>query len=97
MVTVNTVAFDVLTKDAFSAAITQFKSCGNSHVVHFLAAHPTVVAREVPAYGDLLRRPPGASCHVDRRVLAGLLGRSLSWAEPLLRGRRQRRGCDSDR
>lgn len=53
-VTVNTVAFDVLTKDTFSAAITQFKDCGNSHVVHFLAAHPTVVAREVPAYWDLL-------------------------------------------
>jgi N-acetylglucosaminyldiphosphoundecaprenol N-acetyl-beta-D-mannosaminyltransferase len=55
LVTVNTVAFDVLTRDAFSAAITQFKDCGNSHVVHFLAAHPTVVAREVPAYRDLLR------------------------------------------
>lgn len=55
LVTVNTVAFDVLTRDAFSAAIAQFKDCGNSHVVHFLAAHPTVVAREVPAYGDLLR------------------------------------------
>jgi N-acetylglucosaminyldiphosphoundecaprenol N-acetyl-beta-D-mannosaminyltransferase len=55
LVTVNTVAFDVLTRDAFSAAITQFRDCGNSHVVHFLAAHPTVVAREVPAYGDLLR------------------------------------------
>lgn len=54
LVTVNTVAFDVLTKDAFSAAIAQFKECGNSHVVHFLAAHPTVVARQVPAYRDLL-------------------------------------------
>jgi N-acetylglucosaminyldiphosphoundecaprenol N-acetyl-beta-D-mannosaminyltransferase len=55
LVTVNTVAFDVLTTDAFSAAITQFTDCGSAHVVHFLAAHPTVVAREVPAYGDLLR------------------------------------------
>jgi N-acetylglucosaminyldiphosphoundecaprenol N-acetyl-beta-D-mannosaminyltransferase len=54
LVTVNSVAFDVLNEDAFSAAITQFKDCGNSHVVHFLAAHPTVVARQVPAYGDLL-------------------------------------------
>ena len=55
LVTVNTVPFDVLTEDAFSAAITQFKDCGSSHVVHFLAAHPTVVARQVPAYRDLLR------------------------------------------
>jgi N-acetylglucosaminyldiphosphoundecaprenol N-acetyl-beta-D-mannosaminyltransferase len=54
LVTVNTVAFDVLTRDAFSSAIEHFKECGNSHVVHFLAAHPTVVAREMPAYRDLL-------------------------------------------
>jgi N-acetylglucosaminyldiphosphoundecaprenol N-acetyl-beta-D-mannosaminyltransferase len=54
LVPVNTVAFDVLTKDAFSSAIRQFAECGNSHVVHFLAAHPTVVARQVPAYHDLL-------------------------------------------
>jgi N-acetylglucosaminyldiphosphoundecaprenol N-acetyl-beta-D-mannosaminyltransferase len=54
LVTVNTVPFDVLTEDSFSAAIAQFKDCGSSHVVHFLAAHPTVVAREVPAYRDLL-------------------------------------------
>lgn len=54
LVTVNTVPFDVLTEDTFSSAITQFKECGNSHVVHFLAAHPTVVARQVPAYRDLL-------------------------------------------
>ncbi len=56
LVTVNTVPFDVLTEDAFSAAIMQFKDCGSSHVVHFLAAHPTVVARQVPAYRDLLGR-----------------------------------------
>jgi N-acetylglucosaminyldiphosphoundecaprenol N-acetyl-beta-D-mannosaminyltransferase len=55
LVTVNSVAFDVLTKDAFSAAINQFRDCGNSHVVHFLAAHPTAVARQVPTYRDLLQ------------------------------------------
>jgi N-acetylglucosaminyldiphosphoundecaprenol N-acetyl-beta-D-mannosaminyltransferase len=54
LLTVNTVAFDVLSIDAFSEAIIRFKSCGNSHVVHFLAAHPTVVARQVPTYGELL-------------------------------------------
>jgi N-acetylglucosaminyldiphosphoundecaprenol N-acetyl-beta-D-mannosaminyltransferase len=55
LVTVNTVAFDVLTKDKFSAAILQFKGCGRSHVVHFLAVHPTVVACQVPVYRDLLQ------------------------------------------
>jgi N-acetylglucosaminyldiphosphoundecaprenol N-acetyl-beta-D-mannosaminyltransferase len=54
LATVNSVDFDVLTEDTFSAAISRFTDCGNSHVVHFLAVHPTVVAREVPAYGDLL-------------------------------------------
>jgi N-acetylglucosaminyldiphosphoundecaprenol N-acetyl-beta-D-mannosaminyltransferase len=54
LITVNSVAFDVLDLDAFSATILRFKDCGNSHVTHFLAAHPTVVAREVPRYRDLL-------------------------------------------
>lgn len=54
LLTVNTVGFDVLDEDAFSAALIGFTGCGGSHVVHFLAAHPTVVAREVPAYRDLL-------------------------------------------
>jgi N-acetylglucosaminyldiphosphoundecaprenol N-acetyl-beta-D-mannosaminyltransferase len=54
LVTVNSVAFDVLTEEDFSSAIARFRQCGGSHVVHFLAAHPTVVAREVPAYRDLL-------------------------------------------
>jgi len=54
LATVNSVAFDVLAEDSFSVAISRFTDCGNSHVVHFLAAHPTVVARQVPAYGDLL-------------------------------------------
>ena len=55
LTSVNSVAFDVLDHDSFVTAIRRFKQCGNSHVVHFLAAHPTVVAREVPAYHELLR------------------------------------------
>jgi N-acetylglucosaminyldiphosphoundecaprenol N-acetyl-beta-D-mannosaminyltransferase len=55
LVTINSVAFDVLTERALSEAIARFRDCGNSHAAHFLAAHPTVVARQLPAYGDLLR------------------------------------------
>jgi N-acetylglucosaminyldiphosphoundecaprenol N-acetyl-beta-D-mannosaminyltransferase len=54
LVAINTVAFDVLTEDAFSATIEQFVDCGGSHVVHFLAVHPTVVACQVPEYHRLL-------------------------------------------
>jgi N-acetylglucosaminyldiphosphoundecaprenol N-acetyl-beta-D-mannosaminyltransferase len=54
LITVNTVDFDVLDEDAFSTAILRFKDCSGSHVVHFLAAHPTVVARETPGYRVLL-------------------------------------------
>lgn len=53
-VEVNTVDFDVLDEDTFSAAIARFVACGNSHVVNFLAAHPTVVARQVPRYREIL-------------------------------------------
>jgi len=54
LVSVNGVSFDVLTVDTTSAVIHRFVDCGNSHVVHFLAVHPTVVARQVPAYRRLL-------------------------------------------
>lgn len=54
LVSVNGVSFDVLTVDAVSTTIGQFVDCGSSHVIHFLAVHPTVVARQVPAYRRLL-------------------------------------------
>lgn len=54
LVTVNTVPFDVLSVDTFTSRLDQFCDCGSSHVVHFLAVHPTVVARQVPAYRELL-------------------------------------------
>lgn len=54
LVSVNGVSFDVLTEDVFSIAIERFVDCGDTHVVHFLAVHPTVVARQVPEYRRLL-------------------------------------------
>jgi N-acetylglucosaminyldiphosphoundecaprenol N-acetyl-beta-D-mannosaminyltransferase len=53
---VNSVAFDVLDRDLFVDIAHRFFDCGNSHVVHFLAVHPTVAARHVPSYGEVLRR-----------------------------------------
>jgi N-acetylglucosaminyldiphosphoundecaprenol N-acetyl-beta-D-mannosaminyltransferase len=52
--TVNSVAFDVLDPDRFSRACEGFVTCGAAHVVHFLAVHPTVAARQVPAFRTLL-------------------------------------------
>jgi N-acetylglucosaminyldiphosphoundecaprenol N-acetyl-beta-D-mannosaminyltransferase len=53
-VEINGSALGVLNIDSFCQAIARFRACSNSHVAHFLAVHPTVVARQVEAYGDLL-------------------------------------------
>jgi N-acetylglucosaminyldiphosphoundecaprenol N-acetyl-beta-D-mannosaminyltransferase len=54
-VVVNGVGFDPLTTtDEFDAQVHKFVACGASHVVHFLSAHPTVIARDVSAYRELL-------------------------------------------
>lgn len=53
-VPVNGLPFAVLNDGSLSEAIELFRSCGTSHVVHFLAAHPTVVARENATYRKLL-------------------------------------------
>jgi N-acetylglucosaminyldiphosphoundecaprenol N-acetyl-beta-D-mannosaminyltransferase len=54
LVDVNTVRFDVLDGPRLVQAFDRFVACGGSHVVHFLAAHPTVAARENAEYRDLL-------------------------------------------
>jgi N-acetylglucosaminyldiphosphoundecaprenol N-acetyl-beta-D-mannosaminyltransferase len=50
------VSFDVLDRASFVASARRFFDCGGSHVVHFLAVHPTVAARHVPSYGEVLGR-----------------------------------------
>ncbi len=51
---VNGVRIDVLTWPAFFERLDAFLACGRGHVLHYLAADPTVVARGEPAYRDLL-------------------------------------------
>lgn len=51
---VNSIGFDVTDADAFVRTCLDYVRCGASHVVHFLAVHPTVVARDAPAYSRLL-------------------------------------------
>jgi N-acetylglucosaminyldiphosphoundecaprenol N-acetyl-beta-D-mannosaminyltransferase len=53
-VSVNSVEFDVLDCSRFVQACDRFVECGESHVVHFLAVHPTVAARQVASYRNLL-------------------------------------------
>ena len=80
-VLVNRVAFDVLSGDAFVATTRKFLDCGNSHVVHFLAVHPTVAARHVPSYGEVLAR--GDLVVPDGAPIAAVMRRSDSRAQRL--------------
>jgi len=50
------VRIDVLTWPSFLERLESFLACGRGHVLHYLAADPTVVARSRPAYRDLLNR-----------------------------------------
>ena len=47
---------DVLTWPSFFERLESFLACGRGHVLHYLAADPTVAARSEPAYRDLLNR-----------------------------------------
>jgi N-acetylglucosaminyldiphosphoundecaprenol N-acetyl-beta-D-mannosaminyltransferase len=51
---VNGVRIDPVTPEDFVDTLSTFLSCGHSHVVHFCAAHPTVEARNDPAYRAIL-------------------------------------------
>ena len=50
------VRIDVLTWPSFLERLESFLACGRGHVLHYLAADPTVAARSQPAYRDLLNR-----------------------------------------
>ncbi len=50
------VRIDVLTWATFFDRLDAFLACGRGHVLHYLAADPTVMARGEPAYRDLLNR-----------------------------------------
>lgn len=53
---VNGVRLDPLRIPELEPQIHAFLECGRSHVVHFLAAHPTVVARRDATYRMILNR-----------------------------------------
>lgn len=70
---VNGVRIDAVTPTGLPGQIESFLTCGRSHVVHFLAAHPTVEARNDPVYrlvlneGDL-NVPDGMPVAVAARI-----------------------------
>jgi N-acetylglucosaminyldiphosphoundecaprenol N-acetyl-beta-D-mannosaminyltransferase len=68
------VRIDVLTWPAFFDRLDAFLACGKGHVLHYLAADPTVVARGEPAYRDLL----------DRGHLNLADGMPVAWATRIL-------------
>lgn len=51
---VNTVRIDIVSHEQMWDQIQSFIRCGQSHVMHFCAAHPTVEARSNPAYRDIM-------------------------------------------
>jgi N-acetylglucosaminyldiphosphoundecaprenol N-acetyl-beta-D-mannosaminyltransferase len=51
---VNGVRIDPVTPERFVETVETFLRCGRSHVIHFCAAHPTVVARRDPDYREVL-------------------------------------------
>jgi hypothetical protein len=53
---INGVRLDPLAPDQLHERVSSFVGCGLSHVVHFLPAHPTVIARKDLAYRDVLNR-----------------------------------------
>jgi N-acetylglucosaminyldiphosphoundecaprenol N-acetyl-beta-D-mannosaminyltransferase len=53
---VNGVRIDPVTPAEFLSTVRSFLACGESHLLHFCAAHPTVEARQDAAYRDLLNR-----------------------------------------
>jgi N-acetylglucosaminyldiphosphoundecaprenol N-acetyl-beta-D-mannosaminyltransferase len=53
---VNGVRIDVVTPVQLDDSIQSFVRCGKSHVVHFCAAHPTVLARRHEGYRAILNR-----------------------------------------
>jgi N-acetylglucosaminyldiphosphoundecaprenol N-acetyl-beta-D-mannosaminyltransferase len=51
---VNGVRLDLVAPSELPATIEKLLACGRSHVVHFVPAHPTVLARRDPEYRSLL-------------------------------------------
>jgi N-acetylglucosaminyldiphosphoundecaprenol N-acetyl-beta-D-mannosaminyltransferase len=62
---VNGVRLDLLVAEKLPERIAQFLECGGSHVVHFLPAHPTVLARNDKVYRAILN-------HGDLNVIDGV-------------------------
>jgi N-acetylglucosaminyldiphosphoundecaprenol N-acetyl-beta-D-mannosaminyltransferase len=77
---VNGVRFDPVSRDRLLQALDGFCACGESHIVHFFAGHPTVLARTDPEYREIANRgdlniADGASVALAMRLLGVRTGR----------------------
>jgi N-acetylglucosaminyldiphosphoundecaprenol N-acetyl-beta-D-mannosaminyltransferase len=70
---VNGVGFEPVSPDELVQRVERFCRCRRSHVIHFCAAHPTVIARSDLAYRDILNRglnvPDGVGVVLALRLL----------------------------
>lgn len=53
---INSVRIDLANQEAFFERVSDFLACGRSHVIHLLAADPTVLARRMAGYREVLNR-----------------------------------------
>ncbi len=77
---VNTVRIDPIDHRELLDTLSDFLACGQSHVVHFIPAHPTVLARRDRSYREVLNRgrlnlPDGASVALVCRLHGSRTGR----------------------
>lgn len=84
-VPVNGVGIDAMPSTDVARLTSEFLRCGHGHVVHFISAHPTVVARRNSGYRGVLNRG-------DLNLPDGM---SVVWALQLM-GRRAERVTGSD-
>lgn len=77
---VNGVRFDAVSRSELLQALDGFLADGGSHIVHFFAGHPTVLARSDAVYREIVNRgdlniADGASVALAMRMLGAPTGR----------------------
>jgi N-acetylglucosaminyldiphosphoundecaprenol N-acetyl-beta-D-mannosaminyltransferase len=75
-VRVNGIGFDPVRREGIVPAVETFLDCGRTHVVHFFAGHPTVLARSDAVYRAVTERgdlnvADGVSVSLAARLLGG--------------------------
>lgn len=87
-VAINGLRYDPVTREELLSAFGTFRRCGRSHIVHFFAAHPSVLARADAEYRALandadLNVPDGVGVEWALRFLGYSAARRIAGTEGL--------------